>query len=683
MSAYLTSFFLVFAGLSIGYLLWHRDRRSEEAMRDSLRRDNDDLHASLKLAHQSHAQLDDRFSRQKSQLTVLKQLCDDWSTSREQAERSRVELEVELEDKNRRLEEAVSGLQSEKQRRIELEDETHRQAQSQIQKLGELDDQWRQRNVKLESMLSQRQTDLGEAEIENQRVASQLHNAESRLAELQSDLAIQKSMAEAAKRNANGLELEHSSIESLLAETNEQLTQSRAESAAAASQLQVSEDSLKQWKLKTESAQEQIEELQMQLAAAQATESQLSVLEASIQGKTEQLQKVTGQRDEALAAEKKLIATTKGLQHRTDNQEATIHRLRAKHDDAMENLKSELARRADMESQFEHRTVELENRLQAQLTQTTELEIKLQEQSELMDQTTIQWTQESEKEQSDWQNQVGELSETIQQLTAERDQVAAELEISTTNLNQTSVELESANHQMCELSEKIEELKTTCLRISELEILVQKRDQEDAQANSELQSLREKFAAAESRHQDLSHVLDKVIVRNKQLESESRQRDAELEQVRSRIKNGEQTIRSLRRERAAVLSRIANLRSVAEPDATVISFTEAMQQRYDEALQYDQEYGGYTAEDVTRGLIYTETPDSQDDLKQISGIAVVLEARLNDYGIYTFKQIKNWNPEHIEEFSRLLAFKDRIVRDQWLEQAALLYEQKFNKGAAA
>jgi predicted flap endonuclease-1-like 5' DNA nuclease len=100
----------------------------------------------------------------------------------------------------------------------------------------------------------------------------------------------------------------------------------------------------------------------------------------------------------------------------------------------------------------------------------------------------------------------------------------------------------------------------------------------------------------------------------------------------------------------------------------------AIQKQQNES--YDEEYGGHTTIHSKRGLIYVSEPDSRDDLKRISGIAEVLEARLNDYGIYTFKQIMEWSPESIEEFSNLLTFRERIQRDAWQDQARYFYNQK-------
>ncbi|MGJ8676864.1 MAG: NADH-quinone oxidoreductase subunit J [Akkermansiaceae bacterium] len=77
-----------------------------------------------------------------------------------------------------------------------------------------------------------------------------------------------------------------------------------------------------------------------------------------------------------------------------------------------------------------------------------------------------------------------------------------------------------------------------------------------------------------------------------------------------------------------------------------------------------------------RGHVYTSKPSDADDLKQISGVGPVIEKKLNDFGIYTFKQIAEWSETNIEEFDQLLTFKGRIARDNWLSQAADLNSQK-------
>lgn len=89
--------------------------------------------------------------------------------------------------------------------------------------------------------------------------------------------------------------------------------------------------------------------------------------------------------------------------------------------------------------------------------------------------------------------------------------------------------------------------------------------------------------------------------------------------------------------------------------------------------------GGDTTVDADRGVIYTSAPDEVDDLKLISGVGPVLEQKLNENGLYTFQQIIDWSPKNIETFDDLLSFKGRIERDNWLEQAKTLHQEKYGK----
>lgn len=83
--------------------------------------------------------------------------------------------------------------------------------------------------------------------------------------------------------------------------------------------------------------------------------------------------------------------------------------------------------------------------------------------------------------------------------------------------------------------------------------------------------------------------------------------------------------------------------------------------------------------DPLLGLVYTAAPASSDDLAQIKGVASVLAGRLNEFGIHTYKQIALWSDENVREFSRLLAAKDRINREMWVEQSRELHFQKYGE----
>ncbi|WP_373488366.1 hypothetical protein [Blastomonas sp.] len=76
-----------------------------------------------------------------------------------------------------------------------------------------------------------------------------------------------------------------------------------------------------------------------------------------------------------------------------------------------------------------------------------------------------------------------------------------------------------------------------------------------------------------------------------------------------------------------------------------------------------------------------------DDLRQIKGIGPKLNTMLGDLGIARYDQIAAWTAADVAEIDPYLgAFKGRIVRDNWIEQAGFLarsdiagFEAKFGK----
>jgi predicted flap endonuclease-1-like 5' DNA nuclease len=63
---------------------------------------------------------------------------------------------------------------------------------------------------------------------------------------------------------------------------------------------------------------------------------------------------------------------------------------------------------------------------------------------------------------------------------------------------------------------------------------------------------------------------------------------------------------------------------------------------------------------------------ARDDLRLIDGIGPRIESTLNSLGIYHFDQIASWTPANVEWVERYLAFKGRIGRERWIDQAIAL-----------
>jgi len=72
----------------------------------------------------------------------------------------------------------------------------------------------------------------------------------------------------------------------------------------------------------------------------------------------------------------------------------------------------------------------------------------------------------------------------------------------------------------------------------------------------------------------------------------------------------------------------------------------------------------------------TTTDAAADDLKKLSGVGPALEKKLVAAGVTTFAQIAGWSDADVAEMDEKLAFKGRIEREGWIEQAATLAAEK-------
>lgn len=79
---------------------------------------------------------------------------------------------------------------------------------------------------------------------------------------------------------------------------------------------------------------------------------------------------------------------------------------------------------------------------------------------------------------------------------------------------------------------------------------------------------------------------------------------------------------------------------------------------------------------VASGPELLDAPQGEpDDLTQIKGIGAKLSAMLHDLGIYHFHQIAAWTKADGEWIDDKLAFKNRVTRENWIEQAKALAEK--------
>ena len=83
--------------------------------------------------------------------------------------------------------------------------------------------------------------------------------------------------------------------------------------------------------------------------------------------------------------------------------------------------------------------------------------------------------------------------------------------------------------------------------------------------------------------------------------------------------------------------------------------------------------------DAVLGVIYSKKPKEADDFKQIKGVAKVIEAKLHKAGVYTYRQVVEWDAAAIEAFSEKLSFRGRIRNEGWQKQCAKLHKEKYGE----
>ena len=88
---------------------------------------------------------------------------------------------------------------------------------------------------------------------------------------------------------------------------------------------------------------------------------------------------------------------------------------------------------------------------------------------------------------------------------------------------------------------------------------------------------------------------------------------------------------------------------------------------------------GTAVEDPTLGILLHSQPDRWDDLTLLRGVGEVLQQRLHDNGVHTFKQIAYWTEENVVAFSAKIEARDRIHRERWVSQARDMHFLKYGE----
>ncbi len=105
----------------------------------------------------------------------------------------------------------------------------------------------------------------------------------------------------------------------------------------------------------------------------------------------------------------------------------------------------------------------------------------------------------------------------------------------------------------------------------------------------------------------------------------------------------------------------------------------------DESKKDEEVKNNETQEDLHKEVEDDDIDDEDDedfepdDLTQIKGVGKKIERVLNNFNIYTYEQIANWTESEIKQINKALKFKGRVSREDWVQSAKELAQQKASK----
>lgn len=253
----------------------------------------------------------------------------------------------------------------------------------------------------------------------------------------------------------------------------------------------------------------------------------------------------------------------------------------------------------------------------------------------------------------------GRIRPRLQETQRKLRLAQARVEASTKEARQLRSEREAKQDSLSRASEARERER---LRADSAEKGQAKTAEQHARLQADAQQLQAQKQALEDQQQALQSRVDAYKKANSELKARLEQA-AESEQ---RLSRAETAAAELQAELAARDRRLDALGA----RAAALEQAASEARRGPRAKRCAEPAG--MRQDPRLGPVYDEAPAEADDLTQIKGVGDVLQAKLNQHGIYRFAQIAAWGPDQGEAFSELLQFKGHIQREHWAEQAKAL-----------
>lgn len=300
-----------------------------------------------------------------------------------------------------------------------------------------------------------------------------------------------------------------------------------------------------------------------------------------------------------------------------------------------------------------------------------------------------------ERERDTLRREIEEAEALLQEKAAGFAEMQAQMENAEDVLISRDQEIATLKTWVEQLAPKDAEITRLRARVEELEPFLERsrrlereQEQDRTRASATLQGKDQELAHHQTRIREIETELTRLRAQSRQdlarFEETLRERDADIQRLHT-------TIEELDRFRGEVEKKDLALREAEERRVMDVSEREeeiaALRKRLVE-YRVAQRFGAQPKQsgpadsmshgksDATRSG-HGPRAHEQDDLKQIYGIGPAMEKGLNRMGLFTFRQIAQWNEQDVEKMaSELNTFPDRIRHDDWIAGAK---EQHFLK----
>ena len=328
----------------------------------------------------------------------------------------------------------------------------------------------------------------------------------------------------------------------------------------------------------------------------------------------------------------------------------------------------------------------------------TELAGKVEQAAALQAQVTEQGVRlhAAERERDTLRMEVETAEAALRERAAGYAEMQSQLEAAQDLLVSSDQEIATLKGWVDQLAPKDAEIARLRARIQELEPFVERTKQMERALEQERGNAR---AALEHKERDLEqqraslrHLDERLAQEQAQSEADRRrfasaiqEKDAELQRLRASVEELEQLRGRLEKQEVAL--REAEERRVMDVSEREEEIS-ALRKRLVE-YRVAQKFGGQakagdsaarTKGSGNAGAGQEKKPQQKDDLKKIHGIGPVMERVLNRMGMFTFRQIAEWDQHDIEHVaSELNTFPDRIHRDKWVDGAKQQHFLKYGE----